>query len=86
MWGNFSLNHYLTSTGFVVSPKLLGKKEQHLDGGYTLRTNGSSNVDRIEEVQLEMAHSIRIVIYERQFLVQNLAYAIGSIVNHYVPN
>jgi hypothetical protein len=84
MWGNFSLNHFLTSAGFVVSPKLPGEKEQHLDGGYTMQTYGSSNAGGIDAMQIEMAPSIRSVIEKRQVLVQTLAYAIGSIVNHYV--
>jgi N-formylglutamate amidohydrolase len=83
MWGNFSLNHYLTSAGFVVSPKLPGEKEQHLDGGYTVQTYGSSSAGGIDAIQIEMAPSIRSVIEKRQILVQTLAYAIASIVNRY---
>jgi N-formylglutamate amidohydrolase len=83
MWGNFSLNHYLTSAGFVVSPKLPGEKEQHLDGGYTVQTYGSSSAGGIDAIQIEMAPSIRSVIEKRQVLVQTLAFTIGNIVNHY---
>jgi hypothetical protein len=86
MWGNFSLNHYLTSAGFVVSPKLPGEKEQHLDGGYTVQTYGSSNAAGIDAIQIEMAPSIRSIIEKRQVLVQTLAHAIQVIVNHYVTN
>lgn len=83
MWGNFSLNYFLTSAGFVVSPKLPGEKEQHLDGGYTVQTYGGSSAGGIDAIQIEMAPSIRSVIERRQVLVQTLANAIGSIVNHY---
>jgi N-formylglutamate amidohydrolase len=83
MWGSFRLNHYLTSAGFVVSPKLPGQKEQHLDGGYTVQTYGSSSAGGIDAIQIEMAPPIRSVIERRQVLVQTLANAIGSIVNHY---
>ncbi len=84
MWGSFSLRHYLTSAGFVVSPKILGEKEnRHLNGGYTVHTYGSSSAGGIDAIQIELATSIRDVIERRQVLVQTLANAIGSIVNHY---
>jgi hypothetical protein len=83
MWGNFSLQHYLTSAGFIVSPKIPGQREQHLDGGYTVQTYGSSSQDGIDAIQIEMAPSIRSIIEKRQVLIQTLAEAIGNIVNHY---
>jgi len=83
MWGNFSLHHYLTSTGFIVSPKIPGQKEQHLDGGYTVQTYGGSSQGGIDAIQIEMAPSIRSIMEKRQVLVQTLANAIGNIVNHY---
>ena len=86
MWGSFSLNHYLTSAGFVVSPKLPGEKEnRHVNGGYTVHTYGSSSAGGIDAIQMELAPSIRDVIERRQVFVQTLANAIGSIVNHYFP-
>jgi hypothetical protein len=51
MWGNFSLNHFLTSAGLVVSPKLPGEKGQHLDGGFTVQTYGSSSAGGIDAIQ-----------------------------------
>ena len=83
MWGNFSLQHYLTSAGFIVSPKIPGQREQHLDGGYTVQTYGSSSQDGIDAIQIEMAPSIRSIIEKRQVLIQTLAEAIGNIVNYY---
>ncbi len=83
MWGNFSLRHYLTSAGFVASPKIQGQKELHLNGGYTVRTYGSSNQDGIDAIQIEMAPSIRSIVEKRQVLIQALAEAVGNIVNHY---
>ena len=84
MWGSFSLNHYLTSAGFVVSPKLPGEKEnRHVNGGYTVHTYGSSSAGGIDAIQMELAPSIRDGIERRQVFVQTLANAIGSIVNHY---
>jgi len=73
MWANFSLTHYLTSAGFVVSPKLPGEKEQHPDDGYTVQFYGSSDADGIDATdQIEMAPSIHNVIEKRHVLVQIL--------------
>jgi N-formylglutamate amidohydrolase len=84
MWGSFSLRHYLTSAGFVVSPKIPGQKENiHLNGGYTVHTYGSSNQGGIDAIQIEMASSVRDVIEKRHVLIQTLADAIGNIVTHY---
>jgi hypothetical protein len=68
----------------VVSPKLPGSAETPaVNGGYTVRRYGSSNVDGLEAIQIEIASPLRDDAGKRAALIENLAYAIGSLVACY---
>jgi N-formylglutamate amidohydrolase len=84
LWRRRSLRGFLEAAGYVVSPKLPGSAETPaVNGGYTVRSYGSSNVDGLEAIQIEIASPLRDDAGKRAALIENLAYAIGSLVACY---
>jgi hypothetical protein len=84
LWRPRSLRGFLTSAGRIVSPKQPNIPEAPaLSGGYTVRTYGSSNADGLDAIQIEIASSLRNNVAEREALIEELAYAIGSLAARY---
>jgi N-formylglutamate amidohydrolase len=79
-----SLRGFLEAAGHVVSPKEPGIPENPaVDGGHTVRTYGSSNVDGLDAIQIEIASTLRNDAQKRADLIETLAYAIGNLVPRY---
>jgi len=74
-----SLGGLLAAAGYVVSlnPPSLG-------GGYTVETYGSSQADGVDAIQIEIAAPLRTSVVKRATLIDNLARAIATLVDHYV--
>lgn len=80
-----SLRGFSEAAGYVVSPKQPGIPETSaVDGGYTVRTYGSSHEDGVDAIQLEIASTLRNDRDKRAALIENLAYAIGNLVARYI--
>jgi N-formylglutamate amidohydrolase len=79
-----SLRGFLEAAGHVVSPKQPGILETPaVDGGHTVRTYGSSNVDGLDAIQIEIVLALRNDAQKRADLIETLAYAIGNLVARY---
>jgi len=79
-----SLRGFFKAAGHVVSPKTPGIPETSaVDGGYTVRTYGSSHEDGLDAIQLEIASTLRNNATKRADLIETLAYAIGNLVARY---
>jgi N-formylglutamate amidohydrolase len=86
LWRRRSLRSFLgpEAAGFVVSPKQQAIPETPaVDGGYTIRTYGSSHPDGIDAVQIEIAAPLRDHKDKREALTEHLASAIGNLVARY---
>jgi N-formylglutamate amidohydrolase len=73
-----SLSGLLTAAGYAV--KL---NAAPLGGGYTIVTYGTSHVDGIDAIQVEIAAPIRKSAQRRAALIEHLAYAIRTLVDRY---
>jgi hypothetical protein len=72
------------AAGYVVSPKQQGIPETaDVDGGYTIRTYGSSHSDGLDAIQIEIAAPLRDRKDKREALTEHLASAIGNLVDRY---
>jgi N-formylglutamate amidohydrolase len=79
-----SLRGALKAAGHDVSPKQSGIPETRaVDGGYTVRTYGSSNDEGLDAIQIEIASPLRNDAEKRAALIEYLAYAIGNLVARY---
>jgi N-formylglutamate amidohydrolase len=79
-----SLRGALEAAGHDVSPKRPGIPETPaVEGGYTVRTYGSSHDDGLDAIQIEIASPLRGDEEKRPALVECLAYAIGNLVARY---
>ena len=86
LWRRRSLRGMLgpEAAGYVVSPKQQDAPETpEVDGGYTIRTYGSSHSDGLDAVQIEIASPVRDRKDKREALIEHLAGAIGTLVDRY---
>jgi hypothetical protein len=86
LWRRRSLRGFLGSeaAGYVVSPMQQGIPETPaVDGGYTIRTYGSSRPDGVDAIQIEIAAPLRDHKDKREALIEYLSSAIGSLVDRY---
>ncbi len=67
---------------YVVSPKDPGVPEK-LPGDFTLEAYGSSNFDGIDAIQIEIESAVRTDEKRRNEFIEDLAYAISSLVCRY---
>ena len=74
-----SLPGLLREVGYVVS----AKKPETLKGDFTLETYGSSNTDGIDAIQIEIESTLRIDESRREVFIEDLAFAITSLVARY---
>jgi hypothetical protein len=78
------LRGFFEAAGHVVSPKQPDICETPaVDGGYTVRTYGSSHADGVDAIQIEIAAPLRDDAEKRAALIEYLAYAIGNLVARY---
>jgi len=87
LWRRRGLRGFLgpQAAGYVVSPKQPNIDEtKDVDGGYTVRTYGSSHDDGVDAIQFEIASTLRNDGDKRAAFVENLAYAIGNFAARYV--
>jgi hypothetical protein len=73
-----SLGGLLAAAGYAVS-----LNPPTLEGGYTVATYGSSHLDGIDAVQVEIAATLRKNAQKRTALIEHLAYAICNLVDRY---
>jgi N-formylglutamate amidohydrolase len=86
LWRRRSLRGLLgpEAAGYVVSPKQPGIPETPtVDGGYSVRTYGSSHPDGLDAIQVEIAPSLREQKEKREAFIEHLASAIGNLVERY---
>jgi N-formylglutamate amidohydrolase len=86
LWRRRSLRGLLgpEAAGYVVSPRQQGIPETPaVDGGYTIRTYGSSHPNGVDAIQMEIASPLRDHKDKRAALIENLASAIGNLVDRY---
>jgi N-formylglutamate amidohydrolase len=69
----------LREAGYVVSSKIL----ETLRGGFTLEAYGSSNADGVDAIQIENESALRIDTNKRDVFIEDLAYAINTLVARY---
>jgi N-formylglutamate amidohydrolase len=74
-----SLPGLLTEAGYVVSAKI----PETLRGDFTLETYGSSNTNGIDAIQIEIESNLRTDTSKRNVFIEDLAYAISSLVARY---
>ena len=74
-----SLPGLLRAAGHVVSSKI----PETIRGGFTLEKYGSSNPDGLDSIQIEIETSLRIDEAKRTPFVEDLAFAISSLVARY---
>jgi N-formylglutamate amidohydrolase len=74
-----SLPGLLRGAGHVVSAKI----PETLQGDFTPETYGSSNADGVDAIQIEIESALRIVDNSRDVFIEDLAYAISSLVARY---
>lgn len=80
-----SLHSLLTAAGYAVLPTPPNLSvPSALNGGYTVKTYGSSHADGLDAIQLEIDDRLRSVSEVREHFIDHLAYAIGSLVARYV--
>ena len=69
----------LREAGYVVSAKV----PETLRGDFTLEEYGSSNADGVDAIQFEIESALRIDTSKRDVFIEDLAYAINSLVARY---
>ena len=69
----------LREVGYVVS----AKKPETLKGDFTLETYGSSNANGVDAIQIEIESTLRIDDNKREVFIEDLAYAISSLLARY---
>jgi N-formylglutamate amidohydrolase len=74
-----SLPGLLRETGYIVSAKI----PETLRGDFTLEAYGSSKADGIDAIQIEIESTLRIDAGKRALFVEDLAYAMSSLVARY---
>jgi N-formylglutamate amidohydrolase len=74
-----SLPGLLRKAGYVVSAKI----PETLRGDFTLETYGSSNADGVDAIQIETESNLRTDTKKRDVYIEDLAYAISSLVARY---
>jgi N-formylglutamate amidohydrolase len=74
-----SLPALLREAGYVVSAKI----PETLPGDFTLETYGSSNADGVDAIQIEIESNLRTNTNKREVFIEDLAYAITSLVARY---
>ena len=74
-----SLPGLLREAGYVVSAKI----PETLRGDFTLETYGSSNADGVDAIQIEIESTLRTDASKREVFIEDLAYAISSLVARY---
>jgi N-formylglutamate amidohydrolase len=86
LWRRRSLRGLLgpEAAGYIVSPKQPGIPETPaVNGGYTVRTYGSSHSDGIDAIQIEIVAALRENKEKREALAEHLASAIRNLVARY---
>jgi N-formylglutamate amidohydrolase len=78
-----SLPGFLRAAGYVVSPQPGRPETPAVNGGYTVRTYGSSSVDGLDAIQIEIALPLRDDDGTREAFIKSLVYAIGCLVPRY---
>ena len=74
-----SLPGLLREAGYVVSAKI----PETLRGDFTLETYGSSHADGVDAIQIEIESTLRTDASKREVFIEDLAYAISSLVARY---
>ena len=74
-----SLLGLLREADYVVSAKI----PETLRGDFTLETYGSSRADGVDAIQIEIESTLRTDASKRQVFIEDLAYAISSLVARY---
>jgi predicted N-formylglutamate amidohydrolase len=74
-----SLPGLLREMDYAVSPKI----PETLPGDFTLEAYGSSNADGIDAIQIEIESTLRTDDSKRDVFIEDLAYAISSLVARY---
>ena len=74
-----SLPGLLREAGYIVSAKI----PETLRGDFTLETYGSSNANGVDAIQIEIESTLRIDDSKREVFIEDLAYAITSLVARY---
>jgi len=74
-----SLPGLLREAGYVVSAKI----PETLRGAFTLETYGSFNADGVDAIQIEIESSLRTDTGKRGVFIEDLAYAMSSLVARY---
>lgn len=69
----------LREAGYVVSSKI----PETLKGDFTLEEYGSSNTDGVDAIQIEIESALRIDNSKRDIFIEDLAFAINSLVARY---
>jgi hypothetical protein len=82
LWRRRSLRGFLETADYVISPKRAGIPET-INGGYIVRTYGSSNNNGLDAIQIEIDDSIRDDEGKRNDLIRHLAYAIRNLVGQW---
>ena len=77
-----SLPGLLREDGYVVSPADFGIPEK-LRGDFTLEAYGSSNIDGIDAIQIEIESAVRTDEKRRDEFIEDLAHAISSLASRY---
>ena len=74
-----SLPGLLREVDYAVSAKI----PETLRGDFTLETYGSSNADGVDAIQIEIESTLRIDDSKRDVFIEDLAYAMSSLVARY---
>jgi N-formylglutamate amidohydrolase len=74
-----SLPGLLREAGYVVSAKI----PETLQGDFTLETYGSSQAEGVDAIQIETESNLRTDDGKREVYIEDLAYAISSLVARY---
>jgi N-formylglutamate amidohydrolase len=84
LFRRFSLRGFLSAAGYAVSPKAPGDPEvPALNGGFTVRTYGSSHTNGVDAIQVEIDAALRNEPDQREAFTEVLAYAIGNLARRY---
>jgi N-formylglutamate amidohydrolase len=83
-----SLRGFLEAAGYRVSPPdPNGTEVPKFNGGFTIKTYGSSHPDGLDAMQLELTPPLRTdPIVERPRLIEVLAFAFGNLVSRYADS
>lgn len=81
------LSSLLIAAGYDVLPKppnvSLPPEAQSLGGGFTVEVYGSSHLDGLDAIQLEIGKRLRDISEVREQFIDHLAHAIGSLIARY---